>query len=212
MTNLSPLVADLSDNNPTPDFHAYRQAGHCCVAIKATEGTSYVNPTHREWCLEFGRLGVAIIHYHFARPDLGDSPVSEAEHFLQTALPLAGGRDFLFLDFERGLPAGFARDAAWAHEFAATVHAHSRFRCGLYGSRSWLEQSDEWLPDNGPRWTWDADWSTGRDYTPPGYTPALRQFTDGAFGPEPHSLPGIGIGDINIMRGRFLQAVLAHQH
>lgn len=201
----SNLFADISSNNN--DFNAaeYRAAGHIFVAIKATEGTGYVNPDHRGWCYAAGGHHIGIAHYHFARPDLSTDPAAEARFFLTNVHSLAGGRDYLVLDLERAAPAGWQHDPAWSATFDKYVQDNSRFHTVLYASESTLRISDQWLVGENRR-VWDAAWGTTPDYAPPGYRVAFRQFTDGVFGPEPHSLPGVGQCDVNrIAPGMFRQ-------
>lgn len=205
----STLVADVSSNNGSVDIAAYRAAGHVLLAIKATEGEGFVSPTHRQWATECGRHGVGVLHYHFARPDTGSDPEAEARFFLEAALPLAGGRDYLSLDLERATPQGWAHDPAWSRTFDEYVRAHSRFATILYANRSTLQAGSGWL-SKAPERYWDADWSGGPDFAPVGGWVALRQFTDGVFGPEPHSLLGIGRCDVNVMRGVFARTALAN--
>jgi lysozyme len=206
---INPIFADLSSNNS--EFHAgpYAAAGHIIVAVKATEGTRWVNPDHRPWCLAAGAKRMCVVHYHFARPDLADGPEAEAAHFLEVALPLCGGRDYLVCDVERAVPAGWAHDPAWSHAFDVHVQAHSRFRIILYASRSTLQTvPGEWLAGDDKR-VWDADLGAGPDFAPAGYEVAFRQFTDGVLGPEPHSLPGVGVCDCNAARGRTWREIMA---
>lgn len=206
----SPVFADLSSNNPIPDYDAYVAAEHVVVAIKATEGTSYVNPDHRAECLEFGRRHVTIVHYHFARPDLNDSAASEARHFLEVALPLTGGRDYLALDLERATPAGWQADPAWAAEFRRHVRLASRFDPILYASRSTLQLAGfphAWEDGR----VWDADWSSQSDFVFAGGSVAIRQTSDGVYGPEPHSVAGVGQCDVNVARGQFWEHVLQNR-
>jgi hypothetical protein len=203
----TPLFADISTNNAF--FHAseYRDTGHLVVAIKATEGTSYVNPEHRPWCNEAGAERLTVIHYHFARPDLGDSPDSEARHFLEVALPLAGGRDFMAVDIERATPQGWVHDPAWSRGFDEYVQAHSRFHTILYASRSVLQANpDQWLAGDLKR-VWDADWSGAPDFAPSGYTCAIRQQSGVTAGKPPYSLPGVGPCDVNVARGAFWSTI-----
>lgn len=194
----SPLFADISSNNRGLNAKSYRNAGHILVGIKATEGTNYTNPHHRPWCLNAGLNWISVVHYHFARPDLNSDPEQEAAHFLAVALPLAGWWDYLCVDIERATPAGWKHDPAWCHSFDGYVIAHSRFRSILYANRSTLELSDAWLASDRKR-VWDADWSNAPDYAPPGYECVFRQTSDGTFGPEPHSLAGVGQCDVNRM-------------
>ena len=52
------------------------------VYVKATEGSSYVNPYLVQDARDARAAGLLVGLYHFARPDLGNSPVSEALWFL----------------------------------------------------------------------------------------------------------------------------------
>ena len=208
--NPSPLFADLSSNNAGFDATAYRDAGHIVVAIKATEGIHYVNPEHRPWCMDAGARRVGIVHYHFARPDLDDGPEEEARHFLEVALPLAGGRDWLALDVERATPAGWTHDPAWSHAFDAEVARRSRFHTILYANRSTLQSvPGDWL-DYKPGHFWDADWSRDPDFAPPGGVCVIRQQSGVTAGIPPFSLPGVGPCDVDVARGGFWRTVLSH--
>lgn len=201
----TPVFGDISSNNS--EFHAptYRATGHVLIGIKATEGTSYVDPPHHAWTIDALREHLAVIHYHFARPDLGTNPELEALHFLRTALPLADGRAYLALDLERATPQGYAADPAWSRKFDEYVRAHSRFKPILYANQSTLEGSDAWLTGD-PKRVWDAAWGPEPDYAPPGYECVIRQISGGT-----ESLPGIGPCDIDIARGQFWTHVLKGQ-
>lgn len=207
MSNSNRLFADLSSNNAEFNAVAYHGAGHRAVAIKATEGVNYVNPLHRGWALRAGLKHLSVIHYHFARPDLNSNPNDEADHFLATALRLAGGRDYLVLDLERGTPQGWAHDPAWSRQFDEYVQAHSRFHTVLYMSQSNLLMSDEWLHGDKRR-AWVAAWSTVPPEVPQGYNLFARQFTDGFVGPEPHELTGVGRCDVSYLGKRAFGAIL----
>lgn len=198
MTRYNRYFADVSSAQPDISMSNYAEAGHLLIAIKATEGTTYVNPYHRGQALAAGGKHVAVVHYHYARPDLDNAPNDEAEHFLSAALPLAGPYDYLVLDFERGIPPVTPRDPSWTAGFDLYVRAHSRFRTILYATRSTLQQSDAWLPE-APRRVWDADWSEDAAYAPEGYEWAFRQYTDGVMGPRPHTFAGIGECDGSYM-------------
>ena len=212
MTNLSPLLADISSNNSGFNALEYRDSGHIAIAIKATEGVNYVNPDHRGWCLHAGLEHLSVIHYHFARPDLNSNATTEAQHFLRTALPLAGGRDFLALDIERATPGGWSHDPGWSKAFDTYVQANSRFRTILYAARATLEVNPDagaWLTGDDPR-IWDPAWNTSPDYVLKGATTVLRQQSGVTSGVPPYSLPGIGPCDVNVARGVFLQQLLSN--
>ena len=209
--SLSPLFADISSNNEPPDFTEYSRNGHILVAIKATEGVSYVNPDHRAWCYGAQVHRIAVIHYHFARPDLGNKASDEADRFLEVALPLAAGRDYLALDLERGTPDGWSHDPAWSHEFDTRVRAKSRFHTILYASRATLASGTGWLMGP-PARVWDADWSEDPDYAPNGMTVAIRQQSGVTSGVPPYGLPGIGACDVDGARGLFWHAAVRNYH
>lgn len=190
--------ADTSSAQPDVNMHDYADAGHLLIAIKATEGVDYVNPYHRGQCLAAGGRHVAVCHYHFARPDQGNAPDMEAEHFWSAVDYLAGPYDYLTLDLERATPNGWKHDPLWSSEFDATIRSLSRFRTILYANRSTLESGEGWLTAD-PKRVHDADWSTRPDYAPPGYECVFRQFTDGVVGPQPQAFAGIGRCDGNYM-------------
>lgn len=190
--------ADISSNNPAFSARGYKDAGHILVAIKATEGDTYVNPRYLQWVIEAHRHGIAVVHYHFGRPDLHAEPGDEAWHFLATVLHHTGPNDYLALDLERPAIGGWTRDPSWSHGFDEYVQVHCRFHMILYASQSDLETSDGWLAGDNRR-VWVADWSTDRVVAPKGYVVLLRQYTDGVTGPEPHSFAGIGRCDGDIM-------------
>lgn len=205
----SPLFADLSSNNQEFVAHQYRAAGHIVVAIKATEGLLYVNPDHMAWSHAAIEQRIAVVHYHFARPDLGDTPEAEAARFLEVALPVCSGRDYLALDLERGTPEGWSHDPQWSQRFDKHVQDHSRFHTILYAARSTLASADNWLVGEHRR-VWDADWSADEDYAPEGYHVFARQQSGVTAGVPPYELPGVGACDVDVARGVFWEAILAN--
>jgi lysozyme len=196
--NASRYFADTSAWTANFNPVEYRNAGGLIIAHKCTEGTDYVNPKHRGWSLAAGLHHIAVIHYHFARPDLGNGPITEAQHFLAWALPLAGPHDYLVLDVERATPRGWSHDPEWSREFDRYVCENSRFKTILYANRSTLERWNGWLWNDARR-VWDASYSSEPDYAPPGYTCVFRQLSDGLAGPFPHTVPGVGQCDVNTM-------------
>jgi GH25 family lysozyme M1 (1,4-beta-N-acetylmuramidase) len=198
MTRFNPYFGDVSSAQPHVNMQDYADAGHMLIAIKASEGTSYVNPYHRGQALAAGSRHVAVVHYHFARPDVNASPELEAEHFIRVTDGLRGPFDYLVCDVERAAPAGWSHDPAWFRKFDIYVRAHTWYRTILYASKSTLQISDAWFEDQ-PKRVWDADWSTDPDYAPAGYSVIFRQINDGVVGPGPLTLAGIGECDVNYM-------------
>lgn len=79
---------------------AYSTAGLDLVIVKATEGTSYVNPKHDAQVATGRAHSLVVGHYHFQRPG---SPQEQATYFLQHAAPHPN--DILACDWEdTGVP------------------------------------------------------------------------------------------------------------
>jgi GH25 family lysozyme M1 (1,4-beta-N-acetylmuramidase) len=82
------LIVDVSSNNGVPDFHTLKRHGVIGVYIKATEGSSYVNPLlHTQWAAA-SRAGLRCGVYHFARQDIHPGLHANAA---QERLPLGEG-------------------------------------------------------------------------------------------------------------------------
>lgn len=201
--------ADLSNNNGLFDAAEYRRTGHVIVALKASEGAGFTDPKHRGWALAAGLHHIAVVHYHFARPDQGTSGAEEADHFLAATHGLLGPRDYVVYDGERAANGAFGLDPAHCADFDRYIQAHTRFHTILYASASELTAhgQDALVGEN--RRDWCADYSNHPDTHAPGHICVMRQFTDSVHGPTPHSVPGVGPCDVDVMRGEFAQKVLA---
>lgn len=108
----------------------YDVTGLAFVAIKATEGRSYVNPKHAAQVAYARAHGLVVAHYHFARPgSVGD----QVAYFLQHAAPQSG--DVLALDWEDPAVSDEWKDA-WINAARAGTPGH---RVVLYCNRDfWL--------------------------------------------------------------------------
>lgn len=69
------------------------------VIIKASEGYGYKDPRFEGYRSELRRLNIPRGYYHFAKPDLGNTPENEADWFLSAVGELQEG-EILVLDFE----------------------------------------------------------------------------------------------------------------
>src|SRR5579884_1492601 len=114
-----PQFVDISAYQGTIDFSAYRKwaasfDGIARVAMKSSEGTGFIDPSfavNRAKALEAGID--EIYYYHFARPDLGNNPVDEA-NFMQSVVGAIRPQDMIILDYEVQSPLATARWAlAW---------------------------------------------------------------------------------------------------
>lgn len=87
------IIVDLSHHNPEPDWKALKAGGIVGVIMKATEGTSYVDPTFADRRMRAEAAGLIVSSYHFFHGNR-----DEMEHYLETVVPRAGER--LCIDHE----------------------------------------------------------------------------------------------------------------
>jgi lysozyme len=117
--------ADISGFQSDVDWQAYRKwaaqwDGISRVAIKATEGVGFKDPSfdsHRAGALAAG-VDVLIL-YHYARPDLGNSPEAEANWFCSVVGKIREN-DRLALDIETNAAVNMAD---WCVRFLDHVRA-----------------------------------------------------------------------------------------
>lgn len=206
--NTNRYFADISSNNHGINFDEYVKGGHIAIAIKASEGTGFVDPDHTAWTNQAHNRHLAVIHYHFGRPDLSSDPAAEAEHFHAVVHGHTSGRDMFALDLERATPRGWQHDPAWSRDFELRFRVLTGRQIALYASRSTLADFEGFLGGS-DKPIWDADWSDSPSYAPKGYRIAFRQYTDGQYGPGPHSYAGIGVCDGNRIDPKLYQEMLA---
>lgn len=195
MTTINPLVIDLSHWDPAYDYDAVRRDGVVGVIYKATEGQSYTDNTYVGQQAAAKAAGLKWGSYHFAD---GSNVNGQIDNYMRFACP---DPDELFcLDWEDN-PSGngkmsIADAKTWITQVERQLNREGE--CVLYGGNTIKEalgdDIDEffaerrlWLCQYGstPSWppTWDRYW--------------LWQYTDGDYGPQPHSINGVGACDIN---------------
>lgn len=189
-------MADVSSNNgPGVNLATYSSAGHVAIAIKASEGTGYVNPFHKRWCDEAHWHRLTVVHYHFARPGRGDVG-AEVALFHRTYLSAWRNGDYLALDLEvneGGDVAGYARRflgalAAFGHP--RILYTYRSFRTEHLGG---VKADRWWVADYSPPLSSEHQWA--------------KQYTDGAEGPQPHHYAGIGACDGSILNVKTAAAL-----
>jgi len=198
MSKINPLVVDLSHWDPADDYKAVRADGIVGVIYKATEGQGYTDDSYVQQQKAAKAAGLKWGAYHFAD---GSDVDGQVANFLGFADP---DPDELFcLDWEDN-PSGSKMSIGQVKEWIIRVEdALGRpGECVIYGGNTVKEalgdDYDEffaarrlWLCQYGssPSWpdTWERYW--------------LWQFTDGIYGPDPHSIDGIGPCDINSYDG-----------
>lgn len=105
------------------------------VIVKATQGTSYVNPRcNHQWDLA-GQLGKLRGLYHYAG---GGNPESEAQYFINNIKNYVG-KAVLILDWESYQNASWG-NTSWARQFVDEVHRLTGVWCLIYVQESALWQ------------------------------------------------------------------------
>jgi GH25 family lysozyme M1 (1,4-beta-N-acetylmuramidase) len=163
------------------------------VAIKATEGTGYIDPTfynHRQGALSAGVE--TILYYHFARPDLNGA-VAEADWLAHIVGPIRAN-DRVILDYEKEVPQA---TTSWAVEWLARAEQYYPGKIVFYSYEAYISErlQDPRLPKY-PLWLADYTYnSANRPACPlPWKNYDYLQYTDRATG-----IPGVpGTVDANV--------------
>jgi hypothetical protein len=112
---------DVSSNNhpgdKAIDWPTVRADGYTWAAVKATEGTTYVNPYFAEDLKAAAAAGLEVVAYHFARPT-ANTGGDEARAFAN-ALASQGFTGKRVIDLEDGRQLGWEWLAAWVRDFAS---------------------------------------------------------------------------------------------
>lgn len=178
------LMADVSSNNGHVDVPTYSRAGHVVMAIKATQGTGYVNPGHFDQSRVAHDFGLTVVHYHYC--DRGNSIEQEIAHFRNHYNKVWRNGDYACFDIEvPGL------DTHYANSLLREYFNKTRREPILYTYRDFAEHNLSGVTVPGKR-VWLADYSSHPVHLPKRYTLWARQYTDGSEGPEPHFYSGIG--------------------
>ena len=189
-------IIDISHFNQHPDFVQAKGDGILGVIHKATQGTSFFDPTyvtHRDTALAAGMLWGA---YHFGT---GADGVEQADFFLKRVAP--GPDVLLVLDFEANAQ-GPSMTLEEARAFVTHIQSVTGRFPGLYAGAFLKEllgtQQDPvlancwfWLSQFGPTAVVPANWSSW----------TMWQYTDGAQGVDPRPVAGIGRCDRDKFNG-----------
>ena len=131
------------------------------VIVKATEGVGYVDPRFEENIQNAISNGQLAGVYHYARPDTGNMPTVEAEHFVETIKPYLG-KIMIVLDWEQP---GTVDQTDWAASWLWEVYSMTGVKPVIYMSSSVAADPHyDWSGDdysvakNFPLWV--ADYTT----------------------------------------------------
>ncbi|HMU66774.1 MAG TPA: glycoside hydrolase family 25 protein [Cellvibrionaceae bacterium] len=192
-------VIDISHHNKVASFSKIKNAGIYGIIHKATQGTKYKDPTFTANRSNAVKAGIKVGAYHFG---VAGDAIAQAEYLVATA----GADSLLVLDFE-GNPQGHDMSLDEAEHFVDHINTLTGRYPGLYSGHTIKEALTKAGITNPSQtelakcWLWIAQYSQA-PLVPkiwPRWT--LWQYTDGAFGPEPHSLDGIGRCDRDQFNG-----------
>jgi lysozyme len=188
-------VVDLSHHNGNVNL---TKAAESLVGViqKATQGETFVDPTfkkNRQKALDAGLLFGA---YHFGT---GASGVSQAQHFLETVGDVK--KTLLVLDFEDN-HAGTSMTLEEARAFVTHIKEQTGRFPGLYSGHTIKKALGTSIdPVLSQCWFWLAQYGPTPVVPPCWKKWTMWQYTDGALGPTPHEVPGIGRCDRDLFNG-----------
>ena len=163
------------------------------ILMKVSEGVAFPDPKFLNFQKQARTKGLLIGYYHFAKPDLGNTPEVEAEYFLNLCKPTQG--EVLCLDFE----VSYIDKVVWCKKWLDYVYSKTKCRPVIYLNKSTIS-GNNWSPiiDAGYG-LWMADYS----YNPDSEVPsnpwpicAFRQYSNKL------AVSGItGVVDANVFYG-----------
>jgi lysozyme len=189
-------VVDISHHNGSVDLAQAKSSGIVGVLQKVTQGTAYSDPTYEPNRQKASDAGLLWGGYHFGT---GGDGVAQAEHFLKAAA--LGNGDLAVLDFEANLQ-GPSMTLEEARAFVTHVFESRRRWPGLYSGhyiKELLHGAKD--PVVGKCWFWLAQYGPTPVVPPAWKRWSLWQYTDGALGPPPYEVPGIGRCDRDLFNG-----------
>lgn len=193
-----PKVIDLSHWDPADDYGRVADDGILGVIYKATQGTGYTDPTYVDQQKAAKAAGLLWGAYHFAD---GADVNGQVANFLSYACP---DPDELFcLDWEDN-PGGTKMSVTQVKQWVEAVEDALKRpgQCVIYAGNTAKEalgsKVDPWF---GARRLWLCQYGSTPVVQASWKTYWLWQFTDGVYGPQPHSVDGVGPCDINSYKG-----------
>lgn len=194
------VVVDISHHNGAVNFAKAKAAGIIGVIQKASQGQGNIDPTYNTNKTKATTAGLLWGAYHFAT---GSDGLKQAEHFLSVVGD--DPKSLLVLDFEPN-PTGPDMNLEEARAFVTHVNEQTGRFPGLY-SGHYIKQllgtnSDPVLANC---WFWLAQYGNTPVVPPNWPSWTMWQYTDGAIGPEPHKVDGIGRCDRDKFNGTEVQ-------
>lgn len=125
------------------------------VIVKATQGTSYINPDFMRMADAVLAAGKLLGIYHYAS---GTNQIAEADFFIKTIKPYIG-KATLWLDWEREQNSAFGRaDVTWCGDWCKRVQKQTGVAPGIYMSKS-VCRAHNWSKISGRFPLWGAQYA-----------------------------------------------------
>jgi lysozyme len=190
------VIVDVSHHNGNVNFSKVKAAGILGVIQKATQGQVDVDPTYKSNKAKATAAGLLWGTYHFGTASDG---IKQAENFLGVVGDASA--TLLALDFESN-PTGPSMNLIEARAFVTHIKDKTGRFPGFYSGHYIKEllgaDSDPVLANC---WFWLAQYGPTPVVPPNWKTWTLWQYTDGAFGPDPHTVAGVGRCDRDMFNG-----------
>lgn len=202
---------DISHWQGAIDWPTVAASGKRFAYMKASEGTTYVDPTYTLNRQQARAAGLFVGAYHFAQPSLiAGGAIAEADHFIDTATPASG--DLLpVLDLEKSNGLAPAVLNAWVQAYVDRIYQRSGARAVIYVSPNFWKTymvDTRWFADNGYDILWVAHWIAGVAPTVPGANWGGDGWTFWQYTSD-GAVPGItGRVDLNRYNGTNFRRVL----
>lgn len=131
---------DISKYQGDVDWDIYKNNSNF-VIIKASEGNGYTDTKFVRNRTEARRVGLPLGFYHFARPDLKNTPEEEASWFLEVCGAFKEG-EFLCLDYEADWSGGVID---WCKKFLDFLLDKTKIKAFVYLNQALIKKYN-WLP------------------------------------------------------------------
>jgi lysozyme len=194
------VVIDISHHNGNVNLNKAKEDGIVGVIQKATQGQSGSDPTYNTNRTKAENAGLLWGAYHFAT---GSDGVKQAENFLSV---VGDNKDVLLvLDFEPN-PTGPSMTLEEARAFVTHINEETGRFPGFY-SGHFIKQllGSNTDPILSQCWFWLAQYGPTPVVPPNWETWTMWQYTDGAIGPQPHQVSGVGRCDRDKFNGNLTQ-------
>lgn len=192
-------IIDLYHGDTLSDVTALKPAGIAGVIHKSTEGLTTVDPLYLQRRQQVKAQGLLWGCYHFG---LSENIEAQVQHFLNQANPSAD--ELVCLDWEPSSD-GPVMTITDVEQFVGLVKDQLGRWPVLYSGNYFFTQQLASVSKSSPIFNcrlWLASYTSAAPALPSGFSGAyLWQYTDGAKGNLPHTVPGVDHCDRDIFVG-----------